>query len=470
MTDIETASIASVDSLSIGSDTTASSVTDTTTSYVGFPPNAGPKERYIDQQKKEAEELKAKANEALKQREFDRAIALYTDAIAVYPYNAVYWANRAQAYSKVESYGFSIEDASKAIELDPSYVKGYYRRAISHMAIAKHKLALRDFKLVVQRAPGDKDALAKFKECEKFVRRLDFEKAIQTDDPKGVAERIDPTSMTVEDSYDGPRIEGDNITEEFVEAMLERFRNCKTIHKKYMFQITLAVKKILESEPTMNEVQVGEGEIMTVCGDTHGQYFDLLNIFKLNGKPSLTHKYLFNGDFVDRGSWSTEVLLTLFAYKWLYPKSLYLNRGNHETDDMNKMYGFEGEAKHKYSELAFKLFSETFSVLPLATLIGDKFFVLHGGLFSNDDVTLDTIRKIDRFKYRQPGSEGTVCEMLWTDPSPTPGRTPSKRGVGLQFGPDVSKKFCQANGLQCVIRSHETKDEGYVNEKGGDNR
>lgn len=86
-----------------------------------------------------------------------------------------------------------------------------------------------------------------------------------------------------------------------------------------------------------------------------GQYYDLLHIFELNGYPSATHTYLFNGDFVDRGSFSLEVVLTLFAFKWLYPNSLYLARGNHETDNMNKIYGFEGEVKAKFSETMFKV-------------------------------------------------------------------------------------------------------------------
>lgn len=198
-----------------------------------------------------------------------------------------------------------------------------------------------------------------------------------------------------------------------------------------------------------------------------GQFFDLLEIFRLNGFPSETHSYLFNGDFVDRGSWSTEVALTLYAYKMLYPKLFFLNRGNHETDDMNRMYGFEGECRAKYTERVFKIFSESFSALPLATLIGKKFFVLHGGLFSKDDITLDDVRKLNRHKQRQPGQSGLMMEMLWTDPQPTPGRGPSKRGVGLQFGPDITKRFCEKNGLEAVIRSHEVRMEGYEVEHDG---
>ena len=198
-----------------------------------------------------------------------------------------------------------------------------------------------------------------------------------------------------------------------------------------------------------------------------GQFFDLLEIFNRNGYPSDTHHYLFNGDFVDRGSWSTEIALLLYAYKWLRPKQFFLNRGNHETDDMNRVYGFEGECKAKYNERLFKVFSESFSALPLATVIGKKYFVVHGGLFSDDNVSLDDIRKLNRHTQKQPGQQGLMMEMLWTDPQTAKGRGPSKRGVGMQFGPDVTKRFCEKNGLEAIIRSHEVRMEGYEVEHDG---
>jgi len=168
---------------------------------------------------------------------------------------------------------------------------------------------------------------------------------------------------------------------------------------------------------------------------------------------------------VDRGSFSIEIILTLFAFKVLYPNAFYLSRGNHETDNMNKVYGFEGEAKAKYSDKAFQFFSEIFNTIPLANVIGGKIFVVHGGLFSRDDVTLDEIRKIDRF--RQPGSEGLMCELLWSDPCETNGRLPSKRGIGIQFGPDVTENFLKSNGLDLLIRSHEVRENGYAIEHNG---
>jgi len=84
---------------------------------------------------------------------------------------------------------------------------------------------------------------------------------------------------------------------------------------------------------------------------------------------------------------------------------------------------------------------------------------MHGGLFSRDDVTLQEIREIDR--NRQPPDEGLMCELLWSDPQPQMGRAPSKRGVGVQFGPDVTQNFLSINSLDYIVRSHEVKNDGY---------
>lgn len=414
----------------------------------------------------EATQLKNKGNEAFKNHDWPTALDLYSKAIELWPKEPSFYTNRAQAHIKLESYGYAVADADKAIEIDPNNVKAYYRRASANTAILKHREALRDWKLVIKKAPNDATAKLRMTECEKIIKRDAFLKAIEVEDAPSAAEGLDIEHMAIDSSYDGAKLEG-SMTLEFIEDMIERFKNGKKLAKKYAYQIILAVMDIIKKEPTMVEYDVEEGHEITVCGDTHGQFYDLLNIFKLAGKPSEKHSFLFNGDFVDRGSWSTEIALLLYAYKWLYPDKFFLNRGNHETDDMNRMYGFEGECRAKYTERMFKLFSESFSMLPLATLIGKKYFVLHGGLFSDDKITLDDVRKLDRFKQRQPGQAGLMMEMLWTDPQTSPGRGPSKRGVGLQFGPDVTKRFCENNGLEAIIRSHEVRMEGYEVEHDG---
>ncbi|CAG8671082.1 12365_t:CDS:10 [Acaulospora morrowiae] len=421
-----------------------------------------------EENKIKADEARDAANILFRAKKFEAATEKYTEAINLNPNVAAYYANRSFAYFKTEAYGYAVADAEKAVKIDPKYIKGYYRRAAANMALCKFKDARRDFRIVVKKAPGDKDAKDKLAECEKIIRKIEFEKAIEVDSPdKKLAKTLNVDSIVVEPSYDGPRIEDGKITKEFIEKAMEYFKNRKRIHRKYAYQIIIAVQKIMSETPSLVEITIPQDCKLTVCGDIHGQFYDLLNIFKINDLPSEKNMYLFNGDFVDRGSFSIEVILTLFAYKWLYPNSFYLTRGNHETDDMNKVYGFEGEVKAKFEESMFRYFSETFSSLPPAHLINQKILVVHGGLFSRDDVTLDDIRKIDRFDKKQLESDSLLRELLWSDPQLLPGRSPSKRGVGIQFGPDITENFLKRNNLDLLIRSHEVKENGYVIEHNG---
>ncbi|KAM7503006.1 hypothetical protein LguiB_001910 [Lonicera macranthoides] len=414
-----------------------------------------------------AEDIKLLANEAFKAHKYSQAIDLYTQAIALNSENAVYWANRALAHTKLEEYGSAIQDATKAVEIDRKYSKGYYRRGAAYLAMGKFKDALKDFQQVKRLCPNDPDSAKKLKECEKAVMKLKFEEAIAAPDSqrRSVAESIDFHTIEVEPHYAGARIEGEVVTLEFVKKMLDDFKNQKCLHKRYAFQIVLQTMEMLRALPSLVDIKIPDGKHFTVCGDVHGQFYDLLNIFELNGLPSEENPYLFNGDFVDRGSFSLEVILTLFAFKCMSPSAIHLARGNHESKSMNKIYGFEGEVKSKLSDKFVELFAEVFCCLPLAHVINEKVFVVHGGLFSVDGVKLSDIRAIDRFC--EPPEEGLMCELLWSDPQPQPGRGPSKRGVGLSFGGDVTKRFLQENNLDLVVRSHEVKDEGYEIEHDG---
>ncbi|TVU22765.1 hypothetical protein EJB05_32483 [Eragrostis curvula] len=414
-----------------------------------------------------AEDLKIQANDAFKANKFAQAIDLYSQAIELNSSNAVYWANRAFAHTKLEEYGSAVQDATKAIEVDPKYSKGYYRRGAAYLAMGKFKEALKDFQQVKRICPNDPDATRKLKECEKAVQKIRFEEAISVGhtETRSIADSIDYHTIEVEPQYTGARIDGDAVTLDFVKQMLDDFKKQKCIHKRYAFQIVLQARDLFRSMPSLVDVNVPNSGHFTVCGDVHGQFFDLLNIFELNGLPSEENPYLFNGDFVDRGSFSLEVILTLFAFKCLYPRAMYLARGNHESKSMNKIYGFEGEVKSKLNDTFIELFAEVFCCLPLAHVINNKVFVVHGGLFSVDGVKLSDIRAIDRF--REPPEEGLMCEILWSDPQPQLGRGPSKRGVGLSFGADVTKRFLQDNNLELLVRSHEVKDEGYEIEHDG---
>jgi len=255
---------------------------------------------------------------------------------------------------------------------------------------------------------------------------------------------------------------------------MERFKNQKLIHKRYVARLLLSCLKYFEDHPTLTEISLPDQPPenspdaeprVTVCGDTHGQFYDVLNIFEMNGLPSHSNPYLFNGDFVDRGSFSVEVILTYLLFKLSDPTCIYLTRGNHETKNMNKVYGFEGEVKAKYDDKIFDIFLEVFSYLPLAAVIEDKVFVTHGGLPVTEGVTLDDIRKIKR--GCEPPETGLMSDLLWSDPQPFAGKAPSKRGIGFSFGPDITAKFLQLNNLSLLVRSHEVKEEGYLVEHGG---
>lgn len=413
-----------------------------------------------DDAKKRAEELKEKANEHFKKKEFDKAIEMYSKAIKENPYVAAYYGNRSFAYLKTECFGYALTDASKAIELDETYVKGYYRRAAAYMSLGKFKQALKDFSAVTTARPNDKDAKVKFVECSKIVKRKAFENAIAVEETKkSVADSLNLETMTIEDCYNGPCLENGMVTLEFMKNLMETYKDGKKLHRRYAYQILLDVKDYFEKQPTMVEITIPEDSKFTICGDIHGQYFDLLNIFEMNGLPSESNPYLFNGDFVDRGSFSVECIFTLFGFKLLYPNHFFMSRGNHESQTMNQMYGFEGEVKAKYSPQMSDLFTEVYNWLPLCHLLNNRVLVMHGGLFSEPDITLDDIRKIDR--NRQPPEKGLMCELLWSDPQPQCGTSPSKRGVGIEFGPDITKAFLSRNNLEYIIRSHEVKADGY---------
>ncbi len=377
----------------------------------------------------------------------------------------VYFSNRSVCYIRTEAFGAAIEDAKKGIELDSKFAKCYYRLGGAHAGMGKYKDAIAAFKQVLKIKKADKFATTKLKECQKAYRAEQFSAAIMSEDSKPASERTDLSAMNVSSGYSGPKIPETGYDQKFMMDMVEHLREQKDLDKKYVFKILLDVIQLFKGLPTLLDIPVPEGTHITVCGDVHGQYYDVLNIFKINGYPSKVNPYLFNGDFVDRGSFAIPVILTFFVSKLLYPNHFHMHRGNHETITMNNIYGFQGEVLAKYDQKCFELFTEAFNLLPLGSIIEKKVMVVHGGLFSKDGVKLKDIKKIDR--NRQPPESGLMCEIMWSDPQPFPGRAPSKRGVGLSFGPNVTEKFLSDNGLELLVRSHEVKQEGYEVMHGG---
>ncbi|KAF5834540.1 Metallo-dependent phosphatase-like protein [Dunaliella salina] len=272
-------------------------------------------EQQQQQQLQLAEQEKQAGNTHFRDKKYQHAIDSYTQSLE-HQENAAVLCNRALCHSKLEEYGSAVADATRALELDPTFIKAYYRRGDANFALGKCKLALKDL-------------------------RSEAELVLPSNS-------LDLDSFRVEDYYQGPRMQGSNaegytLTLEFVKDMLQAFKDQKTIHKRFAYEIIIRVHGLLKAEASLVDIQVPDDGHITVCGDTHGQFYDLLHIWDLNGLPSPDNPYLFNGDFVDRGSFSVEVILSLFAFKALYPNHMYLTRGNHETKNMNKIYGFDGE-------------------------------------------------------------------------------------------------------------------------------
>jgi serine/threonine-protein phosphatase PP1 catalytic subunit len=198
---------------------------------------------------------------------------------------------------------------------------------------------------------------------------------------------------------------------------------------------------------------------INICGDIHGQFADLYQIFCKVGFPNKSN-YLFLGDYVDRGKNSIESIMLLFCYKILYPNTFFLLRGNHESKDISRQYGFFHECKKKYSVKLWDKFVEAFSYMPVCAIIGERIMCMHGGL-SPELKSLEDINKIKR-PVEIPDS-GLLCDLMWSDPDENGllGWSPNERGVSYCFDKEIISSFIKKHDLRFICRAHQVVEDGY---------
>jgi diadenosine tetraphosphatase ApaH/serine/threonine PP2A family protein phosphatase len=239
-----------------------------------------------------------------------------------------------------------------------------------------------------------------------------------------------------------------------VEGWLETIRGGGHLSEPDLALLLAKLSEVLYQEPTLLTLPLP----ITICGDIHGQLYDLFELFRVSGGLP-AGRYLFLGDYVDRGFFSVETFSYLAALKLRYPESVFLLRGNHECREITRMYSFLTECVQRYGHAGpWRAFNDVFDLLPMAALVCDEIFCVHGGLsptirFVEQIPTFDRCGELQMF--------GPLCSLAWSDPADVADWQPNQRGAGLLFGPAQTGRFCHENALTLICRAHQVAMEGF---------
>ncbi|KAL2260868.1 hypothetical protein VTK26DRAFT_5016 [Humicola hyalothermophila] len=315
-----------------------------------------------------------------------------------------------------------------------------------------------------------------------------------------------------------------------LDEWLEEAKQCHYLPESVMKQLCEMVKEVLMEESNIQPVVTP----VTICGDIHGQFYDLLELFRVAGgmpgesnvqaptttttvitsddieppseitdpklrsqvknaggassagdggdggdaaadanegsssavsapsessSQSVETRFIFLGDFVDRGYFSLETFTLLMCLKAKYPDRIVLVRGNHESRQITQVYGFYEECQQKYGNASvWKACCQVFDFLVLAAIVDGTVLCVHGGL-SPEIRTIDQIRVVAR--AQEIPHEGAFCDLVWSDPEDIDTWAVSPRGAGWLFGHKVATEFNHVNGLKTIARAHQLVNEGY---------
>jgi serine/threonine-protein phosphatase PP1 catalytic subunit len=219
-------------------------------------------------------------------------------------------------------------------------------------------------------------------------------------------------------------------------------------------KICQIAREIFLSQPALLELSAP----VKIVGDVHGQYGDLIRLFDMCGFPPAAN-YLFLGDYVDRGKQSLETILLLLCYKIKYPENFFLLRGNHECANVTRVYGFFDECKRRCNIKTWKIFIDTFNALPIAAVVAQKIFCVHGGLSPSLN-NLSEIRNIER--PTDVPDYGLLNDLLWSDPADAINEwEDNERGVSYCFNKVAINKFLSRFSFDLVCRAHMVVEDGY---------
>ena len=270
----------------------------------------------------------------------------------------------------------------------------------------------------------------------------------------------------------------DNIEEENIDIDIDEiikklypFENKPLSQRLKDEQIKLVSESNLLSEEELKYLCIKSMEIfmqessfleltapIIICGDIHGQYRDLIRLFDFGGTPE-KKQYLFLGDYVDRGKNSIECISLLLAYKIKFPKNIYLLRGNHESEMINRTYGFYDECKRRYNLRIWKIFSDCFNWLPISSIVNSRILCMHGGL-SPDLKELKNLKQIVR--PTEVPDKGLLCDLLWSDPdADAEDWAPNNRGISVLFNENLVEKAIDELDIDLICRAHQVVESGY---------
>jgi diadenosine tetraphosphatase ApaH/serine/threonine PP2A family protein phosphatase len=234
----------------------------------------------------------------------------------------------------------------------------------------------------------------------------------------------------------------------------ERLRTNAHLEERVLERLFMNLSRALRIEPNVLFLT----SPITVCGDIHGQMLDLFQLFAVSG-PLPETRYLFLGDYVDRGYSSIETFAYVAFLKLKYPDRIWLLRGNHETRQVNQMYGLCNDCIQLYGHTGtWVQMNDLFDLLPVAAVVDGTIFCVHGGLSPK----LSLIEQIFPLERKREIDSGVIADLTWSDPEDVPRFMANQRGNGQLFGPEQTRVFLRSNRLGDPAAGRDSPRHGFV--------